>query len=114
MKKIVMAWLGADEISIHYHEEWAKPFCILPAPAACKFFSKTDWGEEAYTTWGDFVMAKKGSFWVIFAHGELKNPFVVLDKEAFLWIKERLQIKLTAADREWVHDNEIRNSENEC
>jgi hypothetical protein len=100
MKKITMAWIGNDEISIHYSGEWASPLCILPAPAACSFFSKTDWN-ETHITWGDFVMAKMGRFWVLFAHGELKKPFVVLDKEAFLWIKERLQIKLTLADKEW-------------
>ncbi|MCK9435055.1 MAG: hypothetical protein M0R32_09630 [Candidatus Cloacimonetes bacterium] len=104
MKKITMEWMGNDEISIHYSGEWAKPFCILPAPAACQFFSKTDW-EEAYTAWGNFVMAKKGRFWVLFLHGELKNPLVVLDKEAFLWIKERLQIKLTVEDRQWKSAN---------
>lgn len=100
MKKITMSNLGPDDISIHYVGEQASPLCILDK-ACLKHLLSFSYGTEGqvYAQWSDFVMKFVMTDgipnWILFEHGRIVSPFVVLNKEAFLWLKEGVGLQLS-------------------
>lgn len=110
MKKVTMSNLGPDDISIHYVGEQAKPLCILDK-ACLKYLLSKEYNTEGQThaQWGDFVMKFVSTEgipnWILFEHGKIVTPYVVLNKEAFLWLKESVGLQLSRDEQSSLQES---------
>lgn len=104
MKKITISNLGPDFISIHFVGEQARPFCIIDKFFLKMLLSKEYDEEHPNAEAGNFIMkfvltetptGGKIPNWILFECGRLVTPYVVLDKEAFLWLKESVGLQLS-------------------
>ena len=103
MKKITMTNLGPDDISIHYTGEQATPVCVLDK-ACLKYLLSKEYNteEQTHAQWGDYVMkyveTKGIPNWILFEHGKIVKPYVVLNFETFAWLKEGVGLQLSRVE----------------